>query len=396
MSTLREKKALAGYDYLIVGGGMAAAAAANGIREVDSSGTIGMFSVEPDPPYNRPPLSKALWKGEPLSDIWRETNNVELHLSTTITHISPREKRVERDDGNSFNYGKLLLATGGQPKRLGVEDDGVIYFRTLEDYRRLRTLTESGSRFAVIGGGFIGSETAAALAMNGKEVAMIFSGKMIAEHIFPADLAKYVSHHFEQKGVELLSNERVIAVKRRGNQRVLKISGEREIVVDGVVAGIGIKPNLELAESAGLKTGDGIVVDSLLRTSNSDIFAAGDVALFPSLGTHRRVEHEDNANSMGRIAGRNMAGKTEHYNHLPLFYSDLFDLGYEAVGELNSQYETFADWKDPHKEGVVFYLHGGRVRGVLLWNVWEKIDAARNLITDSKPFDRKQLKGLLT
>ena len=171
----------------------------------------------------------------------------------------------------------------------------------------------------------------------------------------------------------------------------------REIVVDGVVAGIGLEPNIELAQSAGLKTDDGIVVDELLRTRHPDIYAAGDVAAFysPLLGKRIRVEHEDNANSMGQAAGRNMAGLNEAYHHLPSFYSDMFELGYEAVGEVDSRLETFADWKRPNEEGVVYYLADGRVRGVLLWNVWEQVKATRELIAEPGPFTPKDLEGRL-
>jgi NADPH-dependent 2,4-dienoyl-CoA reductase/sulfur reductase-like enzyme len=163
------------------------------------------------------------------------------------------------------------------------------------------------------------------------------------------------------------------------------------------VAGIGLELNVELAQGAGLDTENGIVVDAHLRTSHPDIYSAGDVASFynPVLEKRLRVEHEDNANSMGRVAGRNMAGKSESYDHLPFFYSDMFHLGYEAVGEVDSRLETFADWKKPNEEGVVYYLKDGRVRGVLLWNVWEQVEAARKLIAESGPFTAKNLKGRL-
>jgi NADPH-dependent 2,4-dienoyl-CoA reductase/sulfur reductase-like enzyme len=140
---------------------------------------------------------------------------------------------------------------------------------------------------------------------------------------------------------------------------------------------------------------NGIVVDEHLQTSTPDIYAAGDVANFfnPALGTRMRVEHEDNANTMGRAAGRAMAGVTEPYTHLPFFYSDLFELGYEAVGELDSRLETFSDWKQPFREGVVYYLKEGRVRGVLLWNTWGQVDAARALIAERGPFSAKNLRG---
>jgi len=177
----------------------------------------------------------------------------------------------------------------------------------------------------------------------------------------------------------------------------LKTRSQREVVVDGVVAGLGIEPNLELARQVGLQTGDGIQVDEYLRTSQPDIYAAGDAAFFynPALDRRLRVEHEDNANTMGRLAGRNMAGAAEPYHHLPFFYSDLFELGYEAVGELDARLSVLADWKDPHHEGVIYYQKEGMVRGVLLWNVWEQVDAARELIASKRPFRPEELKHKL-
>jgi len=295
---------------------MTAAAAVDGIREVDSTGGIGLISAELDAPYDRPPLSKALWKGKPLDIIWRKLENkeVKIHLGRTIKEIDPKQKRVVDDKGEAFTYQKLLLATGGRPRRLPFGDDQIIYFRTLSDYRRLRALTETGRRFAVIGGGFIGSEIAAALAMNGKEVVMIFPDKNIGDRIFPRPLAQFVSDFYRQKGVELLAGEEIIGLETRGNQRVLKTNAHREIEVDCVVAGVGIEPNVELAQTIGLEVENGIIVDEFLRTTHPDIYAAGDVTAFynPALGKRIRVEHEDNANAMGQMAGRNMAGKSEN------------------------------------------------------------------------------------
>jgi len=387
------------YQYLIIGGGMAAAAAVDGIREVDPTGGIGLISAELDAPYDRPPLSKALWKGKPLDSIWRklESKEAKAHLGRVVKEIVPTQKRVVDDKGDFFTYQKLLLATGGKPRRLPFGNDKIIYFRTLPDYRRLRALTETGRRFAVIGGGFIGSEIAAALALNGKEVVMIFPGKAIGDRVFPSPLAQFVSNFYKQKGVEVLAGEEIVGLETRGNQHVLQTRTNREIVVDGVVAGVGIEPNVELAQTIGLEVENGIVVDEFLRTSHPDIYAAGDVAAFynPALGKRIRVEHEDNANSMGRLAGLNMAGKSEPYHHLPFFYSDMFDLGYEAVGEVDARLETFADWKRPNEEGVIYYLQNDRVRGVLLWNVWEQVEAARQLIAERGPFTLKDLKDRL-
>src|SRR5512142_354246 len=392
------------YTYLIIGGGMTAAAAVEGIRQADPEGTIGLIGAETHPPYKRPPLSKGLWKGKPVEGIWLQTegHGVALHLGRTVRALDPRQKQVTDDQGTVYTYDKLLLATGGMPRRLPFGGDRIIYFRTLDDYQQLRALTEQGQRFAVIGGGFIGSEIAAALAMNGKDVVLIFPGEGICGHMFAADLAGFLNDFYRQKGVEVLAGEQVVGLEVRDRRAVLTLRGadasaEHRIEADGVVAGIGIEPNVDLARSAGLEIGNGIVVDASLRTSDPDIFAAGDVASFanPSLGVRLRVEHEDNANTMGRMAGQAMAGRAVSYDHLPFFYSDLFELGYEAVGEVDSRLETVADWKEPYREGVVYYLRDGRVRGGLLWNVWEQVDAARSLIAEPGPFRPEDLKGRL-
>jgi NADPH-dependent 2,4-dienoyl-CoA reductase/sulfur reductase-like enzyme len=171
----------------------------------------------------------------------------------------------------------------------------------------------------------------------------------------------------------------------------------KSITVDGVVAGIGIAPNVSLAEQIGMSVDNGIVVNEHLQTSVPDIYAAGDVASFQNflLGKRTRVEHEDNANTMGKVVGRSMAGNPEPYHHLPYFYSDLFDLGYEAVGELNPKLTIVADWQEQFKKGVIYYLDQGRVRGVLLWNVWDQVEPARKLIAESGPFTEENIKGRL-
>jgi NADPH-dependent 2,4-dienoyl-CoA reductase/sulfur reductase-like enzyme len=379
-------------------------AALDGIREIDRARPIGLIGAETHPPYNRPPLSKGLWKDKPLESIWRKTDNqgVTFHFGRTARHLDPQTKRVTDDQGTIYTFDKLLLATGSTPRRLPFGGEQIIYFRTLDDYQRLRGLAEQGQRFAIIGGGFIGSEIAAALAMNGKKVIMIFPDEAIGSRLFPPDLAKFVSDFYRQKGVEVLVGQTVAGMETRRGKPVLKIhstqtKSEREVTVDGVVAGIGVVPNVELAQAAGLEVEDGIRVDASLRTSRNDIYAAGDVASFhnPALGKRLRVEHEDNANTMGALAGRAMAGETVSYDHLPSFYSDLFELGFEAVGEVDSRLETVADWKDPYRTGVVYYLRDGRVRGVLLWNVWDQVDAARRLIAEPGPFKAADIKGRL-
>jgi 3-phenylpropionate/trans-cinnamate dioxygenase ferredoxin reductase subunit len=390
---------MASYKYLIVGAGMTADAAVRGIRELDADGEIGLIGSDHNPPYNRPPLTKGLWKGKSLESIWRGTQqfSVDLHLGRTVRSIDPAKKLVRDDLGTEYQYETLLLATGGTPRKLPFGGADIIYYRTLDDYHRLRDLSTQGEHFGVIGGGFIGSEIAAALAMNGKKVTILFPDAGIGAHIYPKEISDYLNSFFQQKGVEVLPGAKVQDLKKAGNRYQLITVDDDTIQVDGVIAGIGIQPNVELAQAAGLKVGNGIVVDETLHTSNEDIFAAGDVAEFgnPTLGKRMRIEHEDNANTMGKQAGRNMAGANEPYQHLSYFFSDLFELGYEAVGELDSRLETFVDWKEKYKKGVIYYLANGRVRGVLLWNVWESVPKARVLIAEPGPFSAANLKDRL-
>jgi 3-phenylpropionate/trans-cinnamate dioxygenase ferredoxin reductase component len=388
------------YTYLIVGGGMAADAAVRGIREVDADGSIGLLSSEPDPPYKRPPLSKKLWHGKPLDSIWLATDQlgVDLHLGRTGRLLDLTHKRVVDDRGTEYGFDKLLLATGVTPRRLPFGGHWITYYRTLKDYQRLRQEAARGQRFAVIGGGFIGSETAAALAMNGKEVAMILPEAGIGSRLFPSDLSAFLNDYYREHGVEVLINSTVTDVVRRGDRFTVSTqntaaSTRRELEVDGIVAGIGAQPNVELAQTAGLDVNNGIVVDPYLRTSHPDVYAAGDVAVYwqSVLGQRRRVEHEDNATTMGRLAGRAMAGEREPYEHLPYFYSDMFDLGYEAVGDVDARLEVVAEWEEPFRKGVLTYRGDGRVRGALLWNVWDQLDAARALIAGPEAIESRQM-----
>lgn len=385
------------HKYVIVGAGMAADSAVRGIREIDKTGAIAVIGEEMHPPYNRPPLSKSLWKGAPLESIWRDSGSLgfALHLGKKIASIDPAKKVATDDAGNAYTYEKLLLATGGSPRPLPFPAEGVIYFRTLDDYKALRELAERGSEFVVIGGGFIGSEIAAALAMNGKRVTMIFPESGIGARPYPKSLSAFLNSYFRDRGITILESESVKSIQKSGGTSVVTTGSGKKILADGVVAGIGIRPETALAEAAGLKVGNGIVVDEMLRTSDHDIYAAGDVANFfnPGLEIRMRAEHEDNATLMGEMAGRNMAGQAESYTHLPFFYSDLFDLGYEAVGELDSGLEIVEDWKEPYRKGVIYYLKEERVRGVLLWNIWGQVPSATQLISAKGKHTRESLLG---
>lgn len=388
------------YKYLIIGGGMTGDAAAKGIRERDPQGSIGMIGTETDMPYDRPPLTKGMWKGRPFNKIWRGTDKyaVEFHLGRTVTKVDPVAKHVWDLEGEEYKYEKLLFATGASTNRLPFDGKDVIYYRTLKDYQRLRALSEEKDRFLVIGSGFIGSEIAAALRMTGKQVFMVYRGALIGENIYPADLAQYLTDHYRFKGVEVAPGQEVTSLQKTGDIFKVQTSGGLAFEVDAVVAGLGVHPNDKIAKSAGIKVDDGILVNDRLQTSATDVYAAGDVARFPHpvLNKSMRVEHEDNALKMGEQAGRNMAGADEPYLHTPNFYSDLFEFGYEAVGELNSKLKMVEDWQEPLQKGVVYYLEGGHVHGVLMWNMRDKVKDAVALMKEPGPFKSEDLVGRIS
>jgi NADPH-dependent 2,4-dienoyl-CoA reductase/sulfur reductase-like enzyme len=386
------------YTYIIVGSGMAAASAVEGIRELDSDGSIAMFSKESNLPYDRPPLSKGLWQeGSPeMDDIWRETSeyeNIDFYLDRAIVKIVRDENAIIDEKSDSYQYEKLLLATGGKPITLPFDPDGknVLYFRTLQDYLELSNALEENQRFGVIGGGFIGAEIAASLRINNKDVVMIFPEEAVGSSRYPEQIANLITEKFKNEDIEIVAGELVTDVSVSGSNYTITTESGQIINVDKAVAGIGIKPNTGLAEDAGLEVGDGIIVDKTLRTSDVNIWAAGDVASFynPHLERRIRVEHAENAKQMGKVAGRNMVGEFEPYNTLPLFYSDMFDMGFEAVGELDPNLNVVIDWKMQPEKGVVYYLNDdkGSIEGIILWNVWGKVDVARELIDSDEHFE---------
>jgi NADPH-dependent 2,4-dienoyl-CoA reductase/sulfur reductase-like enzyme len=373
--------------YLIVGGGMTADAAVKGIREHDADGSIVLVGAEPHPPYKRPPLTKGLWSGGDEAKIWKNTADAgaELIVGRRIVALDLRARRATDDQGDDHVYEKVLLATGGTPRRLGGADDQVLYYRTLDDFRKLKQITEGGASVVVIGAGFIGSELAASLTSAGAKVTMVFPEAGVTARVLPDGLARFVADYFREKGVEMHSEQTVASVAGT----TVQTGSGRTLEADAVVAGLGIVPNVELAEAAGLPVENGIVVDRFGRVDGrDDVFAAGDVANYPNLvlGDQFRIEHEDHANTHGRFVGANMAGANQPYDYLPFFYSDLFDLGYEAVGEVDSRLATIETWEEPNRKGTIAYVDdAGRPRGFLLWNVWDKVDAARELIRAGEP-----------
>ncbi len=388
------------YPYLIIGGGMTGAAAANGIRELDDAGTIGLISVEPEPPYDRPPLSKKLWDGKKtIDEIYvKLPGNVQPHFGRRVVALDPAARAVTLDDGARHTYGRLLLATGGDPRRLPFGGAAVNYYRTLADYRALRADADRGAGFVVIGGGFIGSEVAASLRKRGNDVTLVFPEAAICNRVFPARLGAYLNDTYREKGVEVLAESTVTDIEVGESGATVTLDDGRRLAADRVVAGIGIEPDVTLARAAGLGVDNGILVDERLQTTQPGIYAAGDVANYPDavLGMRRRVEHADAARAMGRAAGRNMAGAGEAYHYLPMFYSDLFELGYEAVGQCDSRLEVVEDWREEFKQGVLYYMQDGRVRGVLMIDVWEKVDEARKVIESGAVEDTTTLIGRIS
>ena len=382
------------FKYLVVGGGMTGHAALQGIRSVDKSGSIALLGEEPVGPYARPPLSKGLWSGQEEGSIWLPAvEGVTVRTGARVAAIDRAARRVALEGGETIGYQRLLLATGGAPRRLPFGGDGVVYYRTVADYRRVLALPV-GKHVAVVGGGFIGSEMAASLATAGYRVTLLFPEEGIGARLFPRDLSLHLNGYYAEREVEVRPGELLTGLEARGAGFALR-TGRSEIRADLVVAGLGIVPNQGLAAQAGLAVDDGILVDEALRTSDPAVFAAGDVARFhsPALGRHIRVEHEDNANHMGLEAGRAMAGAEASYRHLPFFYSDLFDLGYEAVGTTDPRLEVVADWKEPMRRGIVYYLAEGRVRGVLAFGVFGAMEAARALVAEPGPHPAASLPG---
>ncbi|HEY7206673.1 MAG TPA: FAD/NAD(P)-binding oxidoreductase [Gaiellaceae bacterium] len=383
--------------YLIVGAGMTGDAAAKGIREHDPDGSIVLVGAEEHEPYKRPPLTKGLWKGGEEAKIWRGTTElpgVDLRLGRKIVSLDLEGRRATDDRGEDYSYEKLLLATGGEPRRLK-NAEGVVYYRTLDDYRGLRERATEGTRVVVIGGGFIGSEIAASLVGAGSKVTIVFPEDGIGARLFPAALSEFVNDYYRERGVEVLAGETVESVESTGDGARVTLGSGRTLEADVVVAGLGIEPRTDLADAAGLPVDNGIVVDEYGRVEGyEDVYAAGDVASFPAAGLDRRmrVEHEDHANSHGKAVGANMAGADAPYEHLPFFYSDLFDLGYEAVGELDPRMDTVESWQEPNRKGVVAYVDDERrPRGFLLWNVWDRVDDATERIRAGEPVGEEAL-----
>lgn len=397
------------YDYVIVGGGLTGASAVQGIREVDTAGKILLLGAEKHFPYDRPPLSKKLWFGKGQMEVediflhdraFYDTNEVTVVLDTKAEKLDADSKTVTANNGKIYEYGKLLLATGCTSRKLtipGSDLEGICYFRGLDDYLRTRSVAAAGKSAVIVGGGFIGSELAAALCINKLDVTMIFPGELLCDRVLPDYLGRAVQQRYVDKGVRILASDKPVSFSKIGSKFITLTENGEKIESDIVIVGVGVIPEMELARNGGLEVGNGVVVNEYLETSNPSIYAAGDNAFFPyqALGQSVRIEHWDHALNHGKLAGRNMAGAHEPYTYQPYFFSDLFEFGYEATGEVDARLETIADWQKENDTGVIYYLHDGKVRGVMMCNVWDKVEAARELIRKGEQMTLETLRGLI-
>jgi NADPH-dependent 2,4-dienoyl-CoA reductase/sulfur reductase-like enzyme len=407
------------YDHVIVGAGMAGASAIAGIRAESVDATIGMFGADISAPIYRPDLSKTLWVDADATleaslmisgaegSASAPDSSTRIHLGIEVAAIHPDAHEIELADGRRVGYGTLLLATGAEPRVVAGIEPGprVIEYRTVSDYRRLRELAAPGAHIVVVGGGFVGSEVAAVLSVNEVRVTLVASAVPVLAHQLPAALAEAVTAEYGKHDAEVVAG-RLKGVRETDDGVTVTLEDGTELAADAVVVGVGVTPRTSLAEAAGLTVRDGIVVDEQLRASAADVFAAGDVARYPDarLG-ERRVEHANAAETQGKLAGRNMAGAGKPYRTTPFFWSDMYDYGYEAVGELDTRhtvvedYATGDDGTPDLTTGVVYYADdAGHVRGVLLWNVWDSVKLARELVarTASEPVaDPATLRGAI-
>lgn len=387
-------------DYVIVGGGMAAHAAVKSLLEEKPDADILLISEEDQLPYDRPPLSKDLLidsetKPADITHTEPYGSKVKTLLGTRIEDGDAEAHRLVDQNGNLHGYGRLLIATGGVPRDVPGGDGRVIPYRNMADFRKLEEHIALHHRIAVVGGGHIGMEIAAGLTRHPCEVLWILPGKGPGAGFFPAGLVQFLADEYRRHLIDLVPEQRVTHIDTSGEHLVLCTDGDGRYAADCAVLGIGIDPADGLAARMGIETDDGIPVNEHMQTSLKDVYAAGDVARVHrrALDRELRVEHEDNALQMGAAAGRSMAGTATTYGETPMFYSDLFEHGYEAVGEIDSGLETVEDWIDGYRKGVVYYLRDHRPVGVLLWNVWGRVDDARKLIARREKMGPSDLIG---
>ncbi|MFI8536173.1 NAD(P)/FAD-dependent oxidoreductase [Streptomyces aquilus] len=381
--------------FVIVGGGLAAGKAAEELRQQGYDGPLVLIGDEAERPYVRPPLSKGYLLGkEDRESIfvhpenWYRKHDVDLLTGTRVTAVDAHSRQVELTGGRRMSYTKLLLATGSSPRRLtvpGADLDNVLYLRRVGDSERLKAAFTPGARIVIVGGGWIGLETAAAARTAGALVTVLEHSELPLLKVLGREAAEVFADLHRDHGVVLRPHAAVERITGDGTRADgVQLADGTRLPADAVVVGIGITPNVELAEAAGLEVRNGIVTDERLRTSARDVHAAGDVAnaYHPRLGRHLRVEHWANALHQPRTAALAMLGKEAAYNRLPYFYTDQYDLGMEYTGYTEpGGYDRVVFRGNPaERRFIAFWLSGDRVLAGMSVNVWKVIDSVRALV----------------
>jgi 3-phenylpropionate/trans-cinnamate dioxygenase ferredoxin reductase component len=392
--------------FVIAGGGLAGAKAAEALREQGFGGRIMLAAEEDIRPYERPPLSKEYLQGKADRETifvhppdWYGTHDVQLLLGTTVTGIDRGRREVTLSSGERLAYGKLLLATGSSPRHLplpGGDLDNVLYLRRAADSDRIREVFTSASRVLIIGAGWIGLEVAAAARLAGVEVTILETAELPLLHVLGPQVAPVFADLHREHGVDLRLGVQAAEITGSGGKATgARLADGTLIGADAVIVGIGAAPNAALAQAAGLDVQNGVVTDASLSSSDPDIYAAGDVAsaFHPLLGTHIRVEHWANALFQPETAVRAMLGQDAVYDRVPYFYTDQYDLSMEYAGYAGSGgYDEVIFRGDVSKrEFIAFWMSGGRVVAGMNVNTWDVTDAIQDLIRSGKPADPARL-----
>ncbi len=389
--------------YVIVGGGLAGFNAIPAIRERDPEGRIVVLTDEKERPYDRVPLSKRYLQGALSRDgvflrpmEFYEENHVELRTGRKATGLDSNAKVLSLDDGGQLQYEKLLLATGGSPRRLplpGAELPGIHYVRTLEDSDALKEAMAHAKRLVVVGGGFIGCEVAAAGVLRGLDTTVVEVGPYLLNMAFDEATGRWVMDHLAAKGMKARCGERAAKFLAQGGRVAgIETASGSQLPADLVVVGVGLVPNTDLAKAAGLQVDNGIVVNEWLETSAPDVYAAGDAARFyaPVFERHLRVEHYDVAVRHGKVAGANMAGAGVTFTELPYFFSDMFEMRIHVHGMLSDHDRVLlrGDRKLTDQGGFIqFYMKGPHIMAYLGVNRKLKEErAAQKLIASHREF----------
>jgi 3-phenylpropionate/trans-cinnamate dioxygenase ferredoxin reductase subunit len=398
--------------YVIVGAGLAGAKAAEALRAEGFDGPVVLLGEETERPYERPPLSKDYLLGKAERDTiyvhpadWYGQHDVDLRLGDPVTAIDPAAHEVSLAGGGRVGYARLLLATGSSPRPLpvpGADLDGVLYLRRVGDSDRLKAAFAGAGNVVVIGGGWIGLETAAAARAAGAAVTVLEAAELPLLRVLGPEVAQVFATLHREHGVDLRCGVKVAAVTGRdGRVAGVELSDGSVIPADVVIAGVGITPNVGLAVAAGLGEANGIQVNAALRSTDPDIFAAGDVAsaFHPVLARHIRVEHWANALHQPQAAARAMLGQQVSYDRMPYFFTDQYDLGMEYSGYVEpGHYDEVVFRGDPQRrEFIAFWLgSGGQVLAGMNVNVWDATEAIQALVRSRTPVDSKALRDPAT